>query len=224
MTYDGRVLHQPDKIRVLVVDDHQIVRDGIFLALRDEPDLEVVGSAEDAEQALKRVAELRPDIVLMDVSLPGQNGLDATVQLKAMYPKVKVVILTVHDNDLYLAKALKSGASGYLLKDAPSRLIPQSLRAIVLGSTVLPSSLVGGLVENHSSRPLQCKLEEFGLTPRELDVLALIAEGFTNRCIADKLKLAEGTVKKYVQTLISKLNCRDRAHAAVTATRAGLLD
>ena len=215
---------EASRIRVMVVDDHQIVRDGIVLTLRDEPDIEVVGVAENAEEALQHVGALCPDIVLMDVSLPGQNGLDASIQLRAMYPRIKIVILTVYDDELYLSKALKSGASGYLLKDAPSRLIPQSLRAVALGSTVVPSGLIEGVVENSNVGATERKLEESGLTLRELDVLGLIAEGHTNRSIAEQLKLAEGTVKKYVQNLIGKLNCRDRAHAAVTATRAGFLD
>ena len=214
---DGR------KIRVFLVDDHPVVRDGIKLSLRDEPDIVVVGEAGDADEALQRVAEIQPDIVLMDVHLPGRSGLEATVQLKSMYPALKVLILTVHNDPLYLSKALKAGASGYLLKDAPGRLIPQSLRAAILGSSVVPSEMVDGVVPN-SSGTRQRALEQSGLTSREIEVLELIAEGFTNRDIAGQLKLAEGTVKKYVQNLIGKLHCKDRAHAAVTALRVGILD
>ena len=211
------------KIRVFLVDDHPIVRDGVKLSLRDEPDIEVVGEAGDADEALQQLATVRPDIVLMDVQLRKQSGLEATVRLKSMYPALKVLILTVHNDPIYLSKALKAGASGYLLKDAPGRLIPQSLRAALLGSSVIPSEMIAGVVPNPSGIRRHA-LERSGLTPREIEVLGLIAEGFTNRDIAGQLKLAEGTVKKYVQNLIGKLHCKDRAHAAVTALRVGLLD
>lgn len=214
---DGR------KIRVFLVDDHPVVRDGVKLSLRDEPDIEVVGEAGDTEQALQRLAEVRPDVVLMDVHLPGRSGLEATAQLRSMYPALKILILTVHNDPLYLSKALKAGASGYLLKDAPGRLIPQSVRAAMLGCSVVPSEMVDGVVPNSSGNKKRA-LEQSGLTSRELEVLGLIAEGFTNRDIAEQLRLSEGTVKKYVQNLIGKLHCKDRAHAAVTAMRVGLLD
>lgn len=215
--YEGR------KIRVLLVDDHPVVRDGVRLSLRDEPDIEVVGEASDAEEALQGLAELQPDVVLMDLHLPGLSGLDATVQVRAMYPGIKVIILTVHNEGLYLCKALKAGASGYLLKDAPARLIPQTLRAAVLGSAVVPLNMIAGMIASPSGNNGQA-LEKTGLTSREVEVLGLIAEGNSNREIATRLELAEGTVKKYVQNLIGKLHCKDRAHAAVTALRGGLLD
>lgn len=208
-------------IRVMLVDDHPVVRDGVSLALRDEPDIEVVAVACDAEDALKRMPEVKPDIVLMDVHLPGQSGLDATALLKSMYPEIKVIILTMHSDRLYLSKALQAGAVGYLLKDAPSRLIPQTLRATLLGSSVVPSKMIGEVIATPTKGTQTVTPPD--LTPREVEVLSLIAEGNSNRSIADQLKLAEGTVKKYVQNLIGKLQCKDRAHAAATAVRAGIL-
>lgn len=208
-------------LKVLLVDDHPVVRNGLMLTLADEPGIEVAGAVSTAEEAIQRVGQERPDVVVMDIRLPGRSGLEAARELHDRYPDLKIVMLTVHGERLYLARALQDGAVGYVLKDAPGEMIVEAIRAAGLGGSLTPTHMLRELV---SQRGHRVHPEGPTLTARETSVLQLLAEGFSNREIAERMSLAEGTVKKHVQSLMLKLEARSRAHVAARAVRLGLVD
>ncbi|MCA9790754.1 MAG: response regulator transcription factor [Candidatus Eremiobacteraeota bacterium] len=208
-------------LKVLLVDDHPVVRNGLMLTLADEPDIDVVGAAASADEALQAVAQQRPDVVIMDIRLPGRSGLDAARELHERYPELKIVMLTVHGERIYLSRALQDGAVGFVLKDAPGEMIVEAIRAAGLGGSLTPTHLLRELITQKSHRPHP---EGPTLTARESGVMKLLSEGYSNREIADQMSLAEGTVKKHVQSLMMKLDARSRAHAAARAVRLGLVD
>lgn len=220
------------KIRVLLVDDHPVVREGLRAMLRAAADLDVVGEAEDGPSALEAVERLAPQVVLMDVRLPGASGIEVARDIVQRYPGISVLLLTVYDSELYLLEGLKAGASGFLPKDSPAPLILHGIRAAAAGASVVALGMVRRLMGDgrEPERPADLpggagrtppRLE---LTPRELEVLRLVAEGRGNREISGELNLAEVTVKKHVQALVRKLGARDRTHAAVRALRLGVLE
>ncbi|MGE0487948.1 MAG: response regulator [Vulcanimicrobiota bacterium] len=208
-------------LRVLLVDDHPVVRNGLMLTLADEPGIEIAGAVSTAEEALQIAGQERPDVVVMDIRLPGRSGLEAARELHHRYPELKIVMLTVHGERIYLARALQDGAVGYVLKDAPGEMIVEAIRAAGLGGSLTPTHMLRELV---SQRGHRAHPEGPTLTARETSVLQLLAEGFSNREIADQMTLAEGTIKKHVQSLMSKLEARSRAHVAARAVRLGLVD
>ncbi len=209
-------------IKVLLVDDQSLIRQGLKVLLELEPDLEVVGEAENGDIALKMVVELNPDVVLMDVRMPILDGVAATKEINTHFPKVKVLVLTTFDDDEYVQLALQNGAMGYLLKDTPSEELAIAIRAINKGYTQLGPGIVKKLMtqfsgsKNHqSSPPPPASLVE--LTPREKEVLRLIATGDSNKEIAKKLYISEGTVKNHVTNILNRLGLRDRTQAAIFA-------
>jgi DNA-binding NarL/FixJ family response regulator len=213
--------------RVLIVDDHSLVRQGLRTVLTEEPDMEVVGEADSAASALQLLSELQPDVVLTDLTLPDRNGLELVKLLKAQAPAVAVLVITIHDNELFLVEALEAGAAGYLLKDSPHQLIPLAIRAMLTNGCTMERRLVHKLLrslpalQRHDMQ--QGTLAE-RLSDRELAVLRWIARGASNKEIGLQLDLAESTVKKYVQSLKDKLSVKDRAEAAVAGLRLGLLE
>lgn len=221
-------------IRVLVVDDQDIVRRGLGVILGHQPGIEVAGYAADGVDALEQVASQRPDVALMDLKMPRLNGIHATRQIVDRYPAVKVVVLTTYDTDEWLFDAIRAGACGYLLKDSDSDAIVAAIRGAVVGETNLDPSVAGKVLQEFKrldalsgSRPaadpagqLPAQLEP--LTERELMILQRLAQGESNAQIAEGLFLAEGTVKNYVSSIISKLQANDRTHAAVLALKRGL--
>ena len=219
-----------DRINVLLVDDHPVVRAGLMVTLAGDPGLEVVGEAGDGVEALQMVAELRPDVVLMDLRLPRLDGIEATRRIKSAHPWTAVIILTIYDHDVYAARAIRAGAGGYLIKDAPAALIRRTIKAVYRGETqeaLSPGSLIPErravdvpLEPRYETEPLK---RVHSMTPREKEVLELLVEGLTNKAIARKLYISEVTAKKHVQSIISKLDSSDRTEAAVKAVRAGLL-
>ncbi|MCL4534999.1 MAG: response regulator transcription factor [Bacteroidetes bacterium] len=222
------------RIRVLLADDHQMVREGIRAMLETAEDIEVVGEATNGLEALSAVAECNPHLVLMDLRMPVMDGVEATRRLKREFPEVAVIILTGYTGDSYVVEAVKAGASGYLLKGASKSLLVNSIRAVYSGGALLDTSLLQGAVTgSHAgdSGPAQEQTtgtagtgQEMGrLTPREREVLALMVEGQTNKEIAASLSVAQDTVKKHVQNIITKLGANDRTDAAVRAIRAGLV-
>jgi DNA-binding NarL/FixJ family response regulator len=198
-------------IRVLVVDDHAVVRDGITAMLDPHDDLVIVGEAADGEEAVRRAAELAPDVVLMDLRLPGTDGATATALINALSPPPRVLVLTTYDSDADILRAMTAGASGYLLKDTPRDALLAAIRAAAHGDTVLTPSVAATLARQHN-RP-----RPEPLSARERQVLTLVATGATNRDIAHRLHVAEATVKTYLGRIFTKLDVDDRTAAVTTA-------
>ncbi|HTJ32295.1 MAG TPA: response regulator transcription factor [Dactylosporangium sp.] len=204
-------------VRVLVVDDQQLVRDGIASLLGIQPGIEVVGTAADGHEALERAAELDPDVVLMDVRMPGLDGVEATRALRRARPGCRVVMLTTFDDEQYVTLALRAGAEGYLLKDLGAAELADAVRLAHRGVAPLDAAVARRLA---AALPDDAPAE---LTARELEILRLVATGATNREIAARVYLSEGTVKNHVSRILGRLGLRDRTQAAVYARDRGLL-
>ncbi|MEU8230679.1 response regulator transcription factor [Actinoplanes sp. NPDC048967] len=213
-------------IRVLIADDQAMVREGFGALLAAQPDLLVVGSAPDGAAAVAAARRLDPDVVLMDVRMPVMDGLEATRRLLTPGASVRVLILTTFDLDDYVYEALRAGASGFLLKDAPAADLVHAVRVVAAGEALLAPSVTRRLIAEFAARP-QARPPRpttlTGLTPRETDVLRLIARGRSNQEIAAELVVAEQTVKTHVGRILAKLVLRDRAQAVVFAYESGLI-
>jgi len=213
---------------VLIADDQTLVRDGFRMILDEQEDIEVVGEAADGIEAVARARELRPDVVLMDVRMPGRDGLDATRDLLRELPETHVLILTTFDLNEYVYEAMRVGASGFLLKDVPRRQLIEGVRTVAAGDALLAPAITRRLIEQFvkrppaSVRPLPTKVET--LTPRELQVFELVARGGSNAEIADELFVSEATVKTHVAHALAKLDLRDRVQAVVFAYESGLIE
>ncbi|GGQ74325.1 response regulator [Streptomyces pilosus] len=215
-------------IRVLIADDQQMVRQGFTVLLDTQPDIEVVGQAVDGLDAVARVAELAPDVVLMDIRMPELDGIGATARITAATPDVRVLVLTTFDLDEYVYEALRAGASGFLLKDASAEQLAEAVRVVAAGDALLAPGVTRRLIAEFSrldSRPRATPpRQRVGeLTERETEVLALIAQGLSNAEIAVRLVVAEQTVKTHVGRMLVKLGLRDRTQAAVFAYESGLV-
>ncbi|MEU4897152.1 response regulator transcription factor [Streptomyces sp. NPDC044780] len=215
-------------IRVLIADDQMMVRQGFTVLLNAEPDIEVVGQAVDGADAVDQVAELAPDVVLMDIRMPGVGGIEATRRLtEPADATVKVLVLTTFDLDEYVYEALRAGASGFLLKDASADELAQAVRVVAAGDALLAPNITKRLIGEFSRvtaghrAPLKERVGN--LTERETEVLTLIAQGLSNAEIAERLVLAEQTVKTHVSRILAKLELRDRTQAAVFAYETGLV-
>ena len=214
-----------DKIRILLVDDHTILRDGIRLLLEAEPDLIVVGEAEDGRTAVKLACQLKPDVVLMDIAMPLLNGLEATRQIKHDCPHAKVLILTMHENEEYIRQALASGAMGYILKDAAARELLNAIHAVHRGEAILSPAVTRLVVENYLRwGDIQKDSSTNRLSPREREVLQLIAEGYSNKQIAEILCISIKTVQAHRMNLMSKLDLHDRAELIKYAIQRKIID
>jgi DNA-binding NarL/FixJ family response regulator len=215
-------------IRVLIADDQQLVRTGFGLIIKAQKDIELVGEAADGYQAIALAAKLRPDVILMDIRMPRLDGLEATRRVLAdpTLQHTRILILTTFDLDEYIYDALRAGASGFLLKDAPSEQLTDGIRVVAAGDALLAPSITRRLIEGYLRQPSPRAprphhLEE--LTPRELQVLELIARGHSNADIARQLYVSDATVKTHVAHVFSKLNLHDRAQAVVYAYETGLV-
>jgi DNA-binding NarL/FixJ family response regulator len=215
-------------IRLLIVDDQELVRIGFRLILETQDDLEVVGEAGDGAEAIERARELRPDVILMDIRMPNMDGVEATARLTAagIEPPPRVLVLTTFDLDEYVFGALRAGAAGFLLKDAPRERLLEAIRVVHSGEALLSPSITRRLIEDFAARtdPLQppaAVLER--LTPREREVLVLVARGFSNSEIAQRLVVTEATVKSHVGSFLMKLGLRDRVQAVVFAYEHGIV-
>lgn len=207
-------------IRVLIVDDQAMVREGFSVLLGAMSGIEVIGEAEDGHQAVEKVAALRPDVVLMDVRMPRMNGLEATREIVAADSEAKVLILTTYDLDEYVYRALRAGASGFLLKDAPAERLAEGVRVVAGGEALLAPTVTRRLLAEFSKlgAPRARTHERVeDLTERETEVLVLVAQGLSNSEIASRLVVAESTVKTHVGRVLVKLGLRDRTQAVVFA-------
>ena len=213
------------KISVLLADDHRILREGIRSLLEKVPDIEVVGEAADGGDAVAKAQQLSPDVVLMDITMPGLNGLEATRQIKALRPATKVLILTMHESNQYISQFLRSGASGYVLKETAASELVGAVRAVHQGDAYLYPSVARKLLEEYLVKVQNGEERDSydGLTERERGVLKLIAEGKTNKEIAERLSLSVRTVQAHRANLMGKLHMHDRTELVRYAIRKGLI-
>jgi len=215
------------QIRVLLVDDQRLMRDGLRTLLELEPDLEVVGEAGDGQAALDTYAAVQPDVVLMDIRMPIMDGVEATWRLCARWPEARVIILTTFDDDAYVFDGLRAGALGYLLKAVSGQELAEAIRTVVSGGALIEPSVARKVVAEFArlvppARSSESSLPE-PLSEREVEILRLLGQSLTNREIALKLSLAEGTVKNYVTNILQKIGARDRTQAVLRAQELGLL-
>ena len=214
-------------IRVVIADDQQMVRQGFTVLLNTKPDIDVIGQAVDGLDAIAKVAELTPDVVLMDIRMPELGGIEATRRITAESPQIKVLVLTTFDLDEYVYEALRAGASGFILKDASVDELAEAVRVLTAGDALLAPGITRRLIAEFSrldKRPRAPLKQRVGdLTERETEVLALIAQGLSNAEIAERLVVAEQTVKTHVGRILVKLGLRDRTQAAVFAYESGLV-
>jgi DNA-binding NarL/FixJ family response regulator len=200
-----------EKIRILLADDHTLMRSGIRALLEDEPGLTIIGEAEDGRSAVAQACRLEPDVVIMDIAMPLLNGLEATRQIKQQCPHVRVLILSMHENEEYIRQVLEAGAMGYILKDAAARELISAIRSVYRGEAVLSPAVTRLVIEDYlrwgGTRPQE---EADGLSPREREVLQLIAEGYTSKQIAEILSISIKTVQAHRNNLMGKLDLHDR--------------
>jgi len=215
--------------RVLLIDDHEMARRGLRAMLSAADWIEVVGEGDSCEAGLRLAEELEPNMVLLDIRMPGLDGLACLERLKARHPRIAVVIVTLYDDRRYVLEAIRRGAAGYLLKDATTAEVIQTLHNVANGQlAVEPQLLREALAAREEVPPVvdtaRQRAEQYALTPREHEVLMLVAEGLTNKEIGGRLSITEDTVKKHVQNLIWKLRAADRTQAAIMALKLGLLE
>ncbi|MFM8322981.1 MAG: response regulator [Chloroflexota bacterium] len=212
-------------IRVLICDDQAVVRDGLEMILDADPEIEVVGAAADGLEAVEKVQLARPDVVLMDLKMPGMNGIQATQAIHHRFPHIKVLVLTTYGDDEWVFDAIRSGAAGYLLKGTPRLDLVKAVKGTAEGRTHVDPEVAGKLFAHVAqAAPEQGSTLAETLSERELDVLRLLAQGLTNAEIAERLFLTRGTVRNYISAILSKLGVEDRTQAALIALRYGLID
>jgi DNA-binding NarL/FixJ family response regulator len=202
------------KIRVLAVDDHPLLREGIAALIADEADIALVGEAADGREAVEQFRKLRPDVTLMDLQMPHLNGVEATITIRAEFPDARIVVLTTYTGDVQVPLALKAGASGYLLKNGIRTELLSTIRAVHAGRKVLSPEITFAVASHAAGE---------ALLPSETRVLRLIADGLSNKEIAARLSITEEAVKGQVKNILSKLDARDRTHAAVIGLRNGII-
>ncbi len=210
-------------IRVLIVDDHMVVRRGLRSMLSGAQDVEVVGEAGNADEAMERAREMQPDIVLLDIRMPGMDGLRVLHLLGEQLPQVKTIILTNYDEEQFLLEAFRAGAYGYLLKNVGRELLVDALRKAHEGKRQLSPDLVDNLLRQFADLGQKQTMDQFGLSDTEVGLLSIIAEGATNREIAERLYWSETTVKRKLSDVFAKLGASDRAQAVAIAMRHGLI-
>jgi DNA-binding NarL/FixJ family response regulator len=210
-------------IRVLIADDQTVVREGLAAILSTDPELEVVGQAGDGQQALEMTAQARPDVVLMDLKMPVLNGVQATRRLRKDHPQVRVLVLTTFAQDDWVFDAIRAGATGYLLKDTRRDELIAAIKGTAEGRSYLDPSIAGRVMQQAISGTPTHEPPSEPLSERELQVLQLLSQGYSNPEIAQRLHLARGTVRNYVSSILQKLGVSDRTQAAVEALRRGLV-
>lgn len=217
-----------ERIKVLIADDHRVVREGLCAILKTKEDLEVVGEAQDGQEAVEKARGLLPDVILMDVSMPRMSGVEATRIIKREFPHIGIVALTMYEEQQYIFDLVRAGATGYLLKDTDSSQIVAAIRAIYRGESLIHPSVATKILAEFSllaqGKSKKPSWEEHDLTEREITVLRLVAAGKTNKEIANSLDLSEKTVKNHVRNIFHKLQVYDRTQAAILGIRKGLIE
>jgi DNA-binding NarL/FixJ family response regulator len=201
----------------MLVDDHAVLRDGLKNILETADDIKVVGEAISGDQALQQVRECSPDIILMDINMPNSNGIEATRRIKSLNPKIKILILTMHNHDEYFMSAIREGADGYLLKDSPSAQVVEAIRTIASGESVIHPTMTKKLLTYHQQSDDSSKEEK--LTQREKEVLQCLVEGLSNKEIGEKLFISDKTVKIHVSKIFRKLNVNSRSQVVIYAVQ-----
>ena len=217
-----------ERIKVLIADDHRIVREGLMAILKTKENIEVVGEAQDGQEAIEKVRTLEPDVILMDVSMPRMGGVEATRQIKREFPHIGIIALTMYDEQQYIFDLVRAGATGYLLKDTESSQIVEAIRAIYRGESLIHPSVASKILAEFSllaqKKGKKPSWEDHDLTEREVTVLRLVADGKTNKEIANNLNLSEKTVKNHVRNIFHKLQVYDRTQAAILGIRKGIIE
>ena len=205
----------PKPIRIALVDDHPLLRQGIAALIADQPDLQLVAQASNGLEAIEQFRLHRPDVMLMDLQMPGMNGIDAMSAIRAEFPDARFVVLTTYTGDVQIVRALKAGARAYLLKSLLHRELLDTIRAVHAGQKRIPPEIAAELADHAA---------DDALTPREIEVLRLIAAGNANKIVADQLSITEETVKAHVKNILSKLDANDRTHAVTIALKRGIIE
>lgn len=213
-----------NKIKVLLADDHPLLRQGLSKVLSLEGDIEIVAEAEDGEAAIELVGKVLPDVVLMDINMPNTNGIEATRRIKQRFSDVQVLVLTFHDEEEYVLALMRAGAKGYILKDVDPSIVAKAIRQVHQGDCFFPPTFINQVMEkvNRSEKEGQ-QDDENQLTKREQEILEEIVQGKSNKEIADTLFISEKTVKNHVSNILKKLDVTDRTQAAVLALRSGIV-
>jgi DNA-binding NarL/FixJ family response regulator len=206
---------RPNLIRILAVDDHPMLREGIASLVASQSDMELVAEASTGREALEQFRNHRPDLTLMDLQMPDMDGIEAMVTIRDEFPEARIIVLTTYKGDIQVLRALKAGARAYLLKGLLRKELLETIRAVHRGEKRIPPEVAAVLADH---------VVDGTLTSREIDVLRLIAGGNANRLIGDRLSLTEGTVKGYVKSILSKLGASDRTHAVTVALKRGIID
>jgi DNA-binding NarL/FixJ family response regulator len=219
------VMNNKNVISILLADDHRILREGIRALIQDQADMQVIGESEDGLDTMKKVAQLTPDVVVMDIAMPLLNGLEATRQIRRDFPQVRVLILTMHENEEYIRQVLAAGALGYVLKDAAARDLLGAIRSVYQGEAVLSPAITRLVIEDYLRwGDIRPEDTTDGLTPREREVLQLIAEGYTNKEIAEIMSLSVKTVQSHRTNLMNKLDLHDRGELIKYAIQKKIID
>jgi DNA-binding NarL/FixJ family response regulator len=205
----------PKTIRIALVDDHPILRQGIAALISDQPDLQLVGQASNGLEAIEQFRLHRPDVMLMDLQMPGMNGIDAMSAIRGEFPDARFVVLTTYTGDVQIVRALKAGARAYLLKSLLHRELLETIRSVHAGNKRIPPEIAAELADHAADDQL---------TAREIEVLRLIAAGNANKIVADHLSITEETVKAHVKSILSKLDANDRTHAVTIALKRGIIE
>jgi DNA-binding NarL/FixJ family response regulator len=205
----------PNQIRILTVDDHPLLREGIAALVNAERDMKLVAEASNGQEAVERFRLHRPDVTLMDLQMPGFNGIESIIKIQSEFPNARIIVLTTYTGDVQVLRALKAGARAYILKGHVHRELLETIRAVHAGKKRIPPEIAAELADHAA---------EDQLSPREIEVLRLIASGNANKLIADQLSISEETVKSHVTNILSKLGANDRTHAVTIGLRRGIID
>jgi len=219
---------RPERLRVMVADDHALFRRGLQMVLEAEPDIDLIGEASDGVEAVEKSQELMPDVILMDVRMPKRSGIEAASQIKDLLPHVKILMLTISDEEADLYDAIKAGASGYLLKEIPIEEVADAIRSVWAGQSRISPSMASKLLNEFAAMSKatgdRSQIPVPRLTDREMEVLRLVAKGMNNRDIAKDLYISENTVKNHIRNILEKLHLHSRMEAVVYAVREKLLE
>jgi len=210
------------KIRIMITDDHPVVREGLSAMLSREQDFEVVGEAVNGKEAIEKARNLKPDVVLMDLRMPEVDGVEAMRQIRVDNPDIKFIVLTTYDNDEYIFRGIEAGARAYLLKDSPREEMFRAIRVVSEGGSLIEPAVAGKVLDRFAKLSRQVQMPET-LSEREVEVLRLIAKGTSNKIVATSLNISESTVKTHIQNIFNKLEVNDRTEAVTEAIKKGII-